>query len=150
MPDAGFWNSRSIMSYAGDVTPQQAWDALAGDPRAILVDCRTHPEWTMVGLPDLSELGRRPHLLSWQIYPDMAVDPSFVAKLGAIAPDRETPVYFICRSGVRSRYAAEAATAAGYGRCFNVAYGFEGDLDADRHRGRAGGWKVSGLPWAQD
>jgi rhodanese-related sulfurtransferase len=42
-----------------------------------------------------------------------------------------------------------AATAAGFTRAHNVQGGFEGDLDATRHRGTTGGWKASGLPWVQ-
>jgi hypothetical protein len=38
---------------------------------------------------------------------------------------------------------------AGYRACHNVAGGFEGPLDDDRHRGSAGGWKATGLPWIQ-
>jgi len=30
-----------------------------------------------------------------------------------------------------------------------VLEGFEGDMDAQDHRGTIGGWKVAGLPWAQ-
>jgi len=41
-------------------------------------------------------------------------------------------------------------TAAGYRRCYNVAEGFEGNPDAERHRGKTGGWKAAGLPWVQD
>jgi hypothetical protein len=43
-----------------------------------------------------------------------------------------------------------ALTAAGYSRCYNVSEGFEGGLDAEHHRGRAGGWKAAGLPWVQE
>jgi hypothetical protein len=39
--------------------------------------------------------------------------------------------------------------AAGYRACHNVAGGFEGPLDDDRHRGSADGWKAAGLPWLQ-
>ena len=46
------------MSYAGDITPQQAWDLLNDDPEAVLVDCRTSAEWRFVGVPDLSGLWR--------------------------------------------------------------------------------------------
>jgi len=56
---------------------------------------------------------------------------------------------FLCRSGVRSRAAAIAMTAAGYSRAYNIAQGFEGDPDAERHRGNKNGWKASGLPWKQ-
>ncbi|MBS0242596.1 MAG: rhodanese-like domain-containing protein, partial [Proteobacteria bacterium] len=61
----------------------------------------------------------------------------------------ESELYFICRSGARSQRAAEAMLKAGYQRCFNVADGFEGPLDGERHRGRSGGWKARGLPWEQ-
>jgi rhodanese-related sulfurtransferase len=80
----------------------------------------------------------------------MQVDPEFVAKVEQlVGSDRNAPVYFICRSGARSRSAAQALTAAGYTRCYNVAGGFEGDVDAQGHRGRTNGWKASDLPWVQ-
>jgi rhodanese-related sulfurtransferase len=50
---------------------------------------------------------------------------------------------------VRSRAAAVAMTGAGYSRAYNIAGGFEGDPDAERHRGNRNGWKASGLPWKQ-
>ena len=138
------------MSYAGDLKPTDAWELLAADSRAQLVDVRTRPEWAFVGLPDLSSLGRRPLLQSWQAYPSMEVDANFAAELARQIPDRDAPVLFICRSGGRSRAAAAALTAAGYPHCYNVAEGFEGNPDAERHRGRTGGWKAAGLPWVQD
>ena len=64
------------------------------------------------------------------------------------ALDRQAPVYFICRSGVRSVAAAEAATAAGWPQSHNVLEGFEGPHDAQHHRA-VSGWKVAGLPWVQ-
>jgi len=39
------------MSYAGDVSPQDTYAALAADEDAVLVDVRTAAEWTYVGLP---------------------------------------------------------------------------------------------------
>jgi len=36
-----------------------------------------------------------------------------------------------------------------FAKCFNIAGGFEGDLDAARHRGQINGWKAAGLPWTQ-
>ena len=138
------------MSYAGDLKPTDAWKLLADDPRAQLVDVRTHPEWMFVGLPDLTAVGRRALLHSWQVFPAMEVDPNFAAGVARQVPDRDAPILFICRSGGRSRAAATAMTAAGYSRCYNVAEGFEGSPDAERHRGKAGGWKAAGLPWVQD
>ena len=136
--------------YAGDVSPREAWNILSSDAKAVLVDVRTAPEWSFVGVPDLSELGKRVVQQSWQVFPRMEVDPDFAARLAAIAGDRDAPLVFLCRSGARSRAAAIAMTKAGYGRCYNVATGFEGNHDAQRHRGTVAGWKADGLPWRQD
>ena len=37
-----------------------------------------------------------------------------------------------------------------WSRAYNIAQGFEGDLDEARHRGSLTGWKASGLPWRQN
>lgn len=137
-------------NYAGDVTPETAWAGLAEHADSRLIDVRTQPEWSFVGVPDLSTLGKKTLLASWQAYPAMAVDADFAAKVKAQLGSAKGPLYLICRSGARSRAAAIALTEAGLGPCFNVAGGFEGDKDAASHRGKTGGWKVAGLPWAQD
>ena len=135
--------------YAGDVSPQQAYALLQTDAEAVLVDVRTLPEWQYVGLPDLSALDKRPVLLSWQDYPTMAVRSDFPEALAAAGVPKQAPVLLICRSGIRSQAAAQALTAAGYTKAFNVSEGFEGPLDGAQHRGQAGGWKAAGLPWLQ-
>ncbi|MGC9954616.1 MAG: rhodanese-like domain-containing protein [Rhizomicrobium sp.] len=136
--------------YAGDLSAAEAWTLLSGDETARLVDVRTEAEWSFVGVPDLSGLGRKVHFVEWQGFPSMVQNSDFVAKTGAaLGPDKNAPVLFLCRSGGRSRAAAMAMTAAGYARAYNIAGGFEGDLDRDRHRGSKSGWKVSGLPWTQ-
>jgi rhodanese-related sulfurtransferase len=139
--------------YAGDLSAPEAWSALASDPLAQLVDVRTAAEWTFVGVPDISSAGRDVRLVEWQTYPSGDVDSDFVEKASAVLREAgagfDTPVLFLCRSGARSRAAAMAMTRAGYSRAFNVAGGFEGDLDDARHRGVRTGWKASGLPWRQ-
>lgn len=137
-------------SYAGDVTSAQAWESLRADERAALVDVRTAAEWDFVGICDLNALDRKPLLISWQAYPGMAVNDDFVAQLAAQGLDKGTPIYFLCRSGARSRAAATAATNAGFTACFNISDGFEGDKDDARHRSQVNGWKFSGLPWVQN
>ena len=37
---------------AGDVTPAEAWERLAADPAAVLVDVRTRIELALTGGPD--------------------------------------------------------------------------------------------------
>ena len=138
------------LGYAGDLSATDAWALLQSDPAAQLVDVRTVAEWSFVGLPDLAGIGRQVHCVEWQSYPSMAQNPSFVAQAGAaIGSRKDAPVLLLCRSGGRSRAAAMAMTAAGYEQAYNVAGGFEGDLDKNSHRGGANGWKAAGLPWRQ-
>lgn len=136
--------------YAGDLAATDAWALLSRETAAQLVDVRTAAEWSFVGVPDLSGIDRRFHCLEWQSFPSMALNPDFVAQAAsALGGKTDAPVVFLCRSGARSRAAAIAMTAAGYTKCFNIADGFEGGLDGERHRGQQNGWKAAGLPWKQ-
>jgi rhodanese-related sulfurtransferase len=136
--------------YAGDLSATDAWGVLRGDVTAQLVDVRTQAEWSFVGVPDLSQIGRRVHCVEWQGFPTMAQNPAFVSQVAsALGNDKAAVVLFLCRSGGRSRAAAMAMTAAGYQRAYNIAGGFEGDIDQNGHRGSKNGWKASGLPWKQ-
>jgi rhodanese-related sulfurtransferase len=140
--------SPSSLDYAGDISVQDAWDRLKSGAR--LVDVRTVAEWNFVGLPDLSSLGADVHTVEWQGFPSGAQNPAFVAQVeGELGADKATPVLLLCRSGARSRAAAIALTRAGFEQAFNVAGGFEGDPDAEGHRGKRNGWKAAGLPWRQ-
>ncbi|MGY3552026.1 rhodanese-like domain-containing protein [Williamsia sp. R60] len=136
------------MSYAGDITPEQAWTILSENPDAVLVDVRTKAEWSYVGIPDLTELGKQTVLIEWVTFPDGQRNPDFVVQLREAGIADDQPVVFLCRSGQRSIGAAEAATADGVSEAYNVSDGFEGGLDSAGHRG-AVGWKALGLPWRQ-
>ncbi len=139
------------MSYAGDITPLQAWKLLSDNPNAVLVDVRTDAEWRFVGVPDLSSLGREAVFIEWNTS-DGAHNERFAQELtdrvGSAAQGAERPVIFLCRSGQRSIGAAEAATEVGIAPAYNVLDGFEGQLDAHGHRGETG-WRAVGLPWKQ-
>ena len=135
--------------YAGDITPQDAWNMLSSSPSAQLVDVRTQPEWAFAGLPELSALHRKPLTLSWKFYPTFELNAQFLAQLSSLVPDHSTPLLFLCKTGGRSSDAAAAATAAGYTHCYNIAGGFEGDANTERQRGRTNGWKATNLPWEQ-
>ncbi|MBH63648.1 MAG: sulfurtransferase [Alphaproteobacteria bacterium] len=128
---------------------EEAWSILRDERDAALIDVRTDAEWSFVGVPDLSELGKQPLLLSWQRFPDMSPNIDFVETLRNAGIVRDAANLFICRSGARSRSAALAMAVDGFTRCYNVAAGFEGDKDIHQHRGSASGWKAAGLPWVQ-
>ena len=139
--------------YAGDVSVADAYSILASDQSAVLVDVRTKAEWSYVGAPDLTDLGKETIFLEWQEYPSMKVAADFASHLLEILRARgvsaTVPILFLCRSGARSRAAAVAMTKAGQGHCYNIAEGFEGPLDDKHKRGAVDGWKARGLPWAQ-
>ena len=141
------------MSYAGDITPEQAWKLLSDNPEAVLVDVRTDAEWRFVGVPDLSSLGREVVYIEWNTTNGQR-NQNFLNELKDNIKDQgasseaERPVVFLCRSGNRSIGAAEVATEAGITPAYNVLDGFEGQLDAQGHRGESG-WKAIGLPWKQ-
>ncbi|WP_258724643.1 rhodanese-like domain-containing protein [Cellulomonas sp. NS3] len=139
----------SAGGYAGDLTPQQAWELLEHDERALLVDVRTDGEWATIGVPDTSATGRPAAFVEW-VDGTGRPNPAFVDELRAsgLEPGDDRPVVFLCRSGVRSVGAAKLATAAGLGPAYNVLDGFEGGVGPDGQRG-ATGWRAAGLPWRQ-
>ena len=137
------------MSYAGDISVEDAWRILGEDATAQLVDVRTQAEWNFVGLPDLSKVKKTVHRVEWQGFPDGEFNAQFSDQVAATGVKPADHILFLCRSGSRSRAAAICQTGAGYSKCYNIAGGFEGDLDGDGHRGRVRGWKSAGLPWNQ-
>lgn len=136
-------------TYAGDVSAKAAWDMLKSEPKARLVDVRTQPEWTYVGVPDLAETGKKIVLLSWQVFPSMNRNEAFAEQIAGQGVAKDDALYLLCRSGVRSKAAAEFLTQLGYANCYNILEGFEGPADPSRHRGKLAGWKADGLPWIQ-
>ena len=140
-------------AYAGDLTVAEVWDQLQRHADATLIDVRTRAEWAYVGTCDLAAIDKEPIFVEWQTFPSMNVAPDFIDNLAAVLHERgighDAPLFFLCRSGIRSKAAAIAMTAGGFSNCFNVAEGFEGVLDQSRHRSTVGGWKHQGLPWKQ-
>lgn len=130
------------MSYAGDLTPTDAWAKL--EAGAILVDVRTEGEWAHIGIPETKATENDPLFISWS-FPGGVRNPEFIDQLKQQAPeDSDVELIFLCRSGQRSISAAIAATQAGY-TSYNVLEGFEGEPDRYGER-TVNGWKNRGLP----
>jgi rhodanese-related sulfurtransferase len=130
------------MSYAGDLTPQEAWDKL--QQGAILVDVRTEGEWAHIGIPDTNETENDPLFIQWNLAGGVP-NADFLKDLSLQTPeDPSTELVFLCRSGQRSVSAAIAATQAGF-TAYNVLEGFEGEPDRYGERS-VNGWKNRGLP----
>ena len=131
------------LPYAGALTPKEVAEILQLDENARLVDVRTAAELAWVGrVPDAIEV-------EWQRYPGGVPNANFIADLQRETGGNHGALFFMCRSGARSSAAAKAATEAGFAPCFNVLEGFEGDKNAEGHRGRINGWRFHSLPWVQ-
>ncbi|WP_394940189.1 rhodanese-like domain-containing protein [Psychromicrobium sp. YIM B11713] len=129
------------MSYAGDLTPEEAWQKVSDG--AVLVDVRTEAEWQLIGVPDTASLSVEPRFVQWNLAGGVW-NQAFLDELKAAVP-ADADIVFLCRSGARSVSAAEAATEAGF-TSFNVLEGFEGVPDAYGDR-TVNGWKNRKLPW---
>jgi rhodanese-related sulfurtransferase len=130
------------MSYAGDLSPHDAWAKL--EQGAILVDVRTEGEWAHIGIPDTKATENDPLFIQWNLVGGIP-NTRFIEELTQQAPEADgTELVFLCRSGQRSIAAAIAATQAGY-TAYNVLEGFEGEPDRYGER-TVNGWKNRGLP----
>lgn len=130
------------LKYSGKVTPDEAWKLFVNG-QAHIVDVRAAEERKFVGhVPNTFHV-------AWQTGPALIKNPRFLRELENKL-SKDAVILLLCRSGKRSAAAAEAATAAGFKNVFNVAEGFEGDLDQNQQRGANGGWRQRGLPWVQD
>ena len=136
------------LGFSGHIGPREAW-ALFQEGQALLVDVRSAAERQFVGrVPGAA-------VAAWAEGLSLERNPGFIDELeqalaaAGVPPGRSVPLLLLCRSGVRSIRAAEAAVAAGHPAAFNVLEGFEGALDEHRQRGHRDGWRRLGLPWEQ-
>ena len=126
-----------------NLDPKQAWDLMQNSSKAVLIDVRTSVEHGFVGHP-IGALH-----VAWKEFPGMQLNQNFVAQVEQIVGDKTRPVLLLCRTGVRSVEAAKALEAAGFQHLINIVQGFEGALDANKHRGNIDGWRFHDLPWQQ-
>ena len=138
-------------SHVQTLTPEQAWQMLQDDPRAVLIDVRSNMEYLFVGHAKGSI-----HV-SWIDEPEWTINPHFAVEvrkvlLGGVSCVDDAgcaPVLLICRSGKRSYEAGKELVKQGFREVFNIQGGFEGDLDETHHRSTVNGWRFHGLPWEQ-
>jgi rhodanese-related sulfurtransferase len=127
------------LPYAGELTPQEAYEALQQGAMA-LVDVRSKAELELVGhVPNANHV-------EWAFYPGMVPNTEFAAQLQAQV-DKSQSIVFMCRTGGRSHSAAVLAQQLGY-KAYNMLEGFEGAANELRQRTLINGWKHAGLPWS--
>lgn len=128
------------LPYAGELTPNEAFELTQQDSSSVLVDVRSRAELDLVGkIPSAKHI-------EWAFYPGMVANTEFAAQLqGAVAADKT--IVFMCRTGGRSHNAAVVASQLGY-KAYNMLEGFEGEANAEKQRTLMNGWKHAGLPWS--
>lgn len=134
----------------GRLSPGDAWRMLQSDPGVTLIDVRSDMEFLMIGH------AKGAVHVPWIDAPDWTVNSAFVANvrkalLGRISSNARgsMPLLLICRSGNRSKDAADALINDGLTDIYVVEGGFEGPLDDEHHRNTVAGWRFEGLPWEQ-
>jgi rhodanese-related sulfurtransferase len=128
------------------LSPKEAYKLLQEHPNAVLIDVRSHMEYLFVGHP-----AGAIHI-PWIDEPDWKLNPLFLTQVRQTmlgGASGSAAVVLICRSGVRSLEAGKALIEAGVNDVYNVAEGFEGQMDEKHHRSSLGGWRYHGLPWEQ-
>ena len=133
------------------ITPAAAYAMVKENSRCLLVDIRSSMEYLFVGHP----VGAV-HI-PWIDEPDWVVNPHFTTEIrklilgGAVCGEDEgcAPVILICRSGKRSKEAADQLLQDGLQDIYHIDEGFEGELDENHQRSTTGGWRFRGLPWEQ-
>ncbi len=66
------------LDYAGDISPNDAWDMLKSQGNCSLLDCRSIAEWQFVGVPDLTDIEKKTIFIEWQSLPMMQKNDNFL------------------------------------------------------------------------
>ncbi len=129
---------------APGLSPQDCYQLLKQLPNCILVDVRTKAEIDWIGKPIMPHENQYMHI-EWLFYPGSAQNENFITSLKKISQD--TPLIFLCRSGIRSKMAVQLAIDNDFKHPIDVIGGFEGQRDNHGHRKTIDGWCYAGLPW---
>ena len=138
-----------------NINSKEAFELLKEDEDAVLIDVRTNKEHWEVGIPDLREIGKDTFKIEWRNSILPGSRKRFLNDFNNNLSDHDERKYlFICRSGIRSNFAAltveESFKSGNYnGMCFNIEDGFEGFEQPSVYSQNPTGWKNLGLPWSR-
>ena len=130
-----------------EANPQDCYEMLQNDAKALLIDCRATIEWQLLGTPNLDSIGKKALLIEWTSMSNQ-LNTNFVDNVSTYA-SKDTPIIIMCRIGGRSAAAAQSLIEAGYSNVTNMTEGYEGRTDENGHRNSIEGWRARGLPWHQ-
>jgi rhodanese-related sulfurtransferase len=138
-----------------NINSKEAFDLLKEDKNAVLIDVRTNKEHLEVGIPDLRDIGKDTFKIEWRNSILPGSGKRFLNDFKKnLSHHDERKYLFICRSGIRSNFAAltveESFKSGNYnGMCFNIEDGFEGFEQPSVYPQNPTGWKNLGLPWSR-
>ena len=138
-----------------NINSKEAFDLLKEDKNAVLIDVRTNKEHLEVGIPDLRKIGKDIYKIKWRNSILPGSRRRFLNDFNKnLSHHGEGKYLFICRSGIRSNFAAltveESFKSGNYnGMCFNIEDGFEGFEQPSVYPSNPTGWKNLGLPWSR-
>jgi rhodanese-related sulfurtransferase len=127
----------------GNVDPQQA-QRLVLEEGAVILDVRTQAEFVFVGHP-VGAVNIPLQFWDETTYA-WSENPDFDARVRKRFPQGR-PLITLCRSGHRSKAAAQRLVDMGYTRVFNMVESFEGDADPVTGLRTVNGWKNRRLPY---
>ncbi len=137
------------------ITSTDAYEKLNSNKNSILIDIRTPEEWKHFGVPKLNS--NQVEFLSWPLLADEQLLELFWYNLKQLVKkkndslatdadinikDQPLELFFICKAGGRSAFAASYAANIFDHPSYNIIDGFEGTYDMH-------GWKRNNLPWQQ-
>ena len=121
------------MSNISNITSVECLQKLKDNENTYLVDVRTPEEFKNDGFSDLSSINKILHKITI-VNSDGSLNPNFLSEFSDLNFNKDSEIYFICRSGARSMRAAALVADLGYQYLYNVEDGF------------TLGWKPMGLP----
>ncbi len=133
------------------ISAKQAYKLTLDNPKALLIDVRSHMEFLFIGHPTGAIN------IAWIDEPDWIINPRFVAEvrqtiLGGMSHldgVESAPLLLICRSGKRSLEAGKLLISESFHNVYNIDEGFEGELNDEHRRSSLAGWRYDQLPWEQ-
>ena len=111
---------------------------LMAESNSVLLDVRTKEERETIGKPAGEKIELKTYFLPIQFGKERIFNENFIQEFKNLAISQDKNILIICRSGIRSQFAAELLNKKNY-TCINISDGFEGNQENV-------GWKRCGLP----
>ena len=77
-----------------NIDSRQCFERLSKEAGSYLVDVRTKPEWSFVGLPDLQSLQKKTMCVSWNVYPNMEINVNFESEILESGINKQDAIFF--------------------------------------------------------